>query len=498
MKAQEYALEMRGITKRFPGVLAVDQVDLALQKGEVLALVGENGAGKSTLIKILAGAYNADAGEIRIGGRQLQNYAPSDAIRYGIGVIYQELNYVNDISIAENIFLGSLPVKGIFRKIDYARLKQESWQFQQKVGIQHDPFEDVAKLSVAEKQLLEIARAFAKDVQVLVFDEPTSALNEKEIANLFALIRAMIADGKSVIYITHKMDEIFTISTRIQVMRDGKSVAILNTSDTSKEELVKHMVGREIKEMYPISHRTIGNNILEVSDLCTDKAKHVQFHVKQGEIVGLFGLMGAGRSNIVKAIYGAAAKTSGMIKIAGNPVTIAAPEDAIAHGIAYIPSERKTEGLILNHSVKDNITIAALQQISKRALLDLKKEKTIVDEWVQKLRIKTPSIHKEVAELSGGNQQKVVLAKYLLQRPKVIIMNEPTRGIDVGAKAEIYKLMEELCANGLGIVLISSEMPEIMALADRIVVISNGKVTGECRKEEYHQEQLMHYAIGGF
>jgi ABC-type sugar transport system ATPase subunit len=497
VKAKECILEMRGITKRFPGVLAVDQVDLALQKGEVLALVGENGAGKSTLIKILAGAYKADAGEIQINGQQLQSYSPSEAISYGVGVIYQELNYVNDISIAENIFLGCLPVKGLLRKIDYVRLKRESLQFQEKVGIRHDPFEEVAKLSVAEKQLLEIARAFAKNVQVLVFDEPTSALNEKEIANLFALIKSITADGKSVIYISHKMDEIFTIADSIQVMRDGKSVALLNAAETSKEEVVKYMVGREIKDMYPISQRAIGEKILEVTNLNTDKARQVQLDVKQGEIVGLFGLMGAGRSNIVKAIYGAIPKASGEIKIAGKPVTIAAPEDAIRYGIAYIPSERKTEGLILNHSVKDNMTIAALQQIRKSVLLDLKKEKTLVDEWVQKLRIKTPSIHKEVVELSGGNQQKVVLAKYLLQHPKVMIMNEPTKGIDVGAKVEIYKLMEELCAKGLGILLISSEMPEIMAIADRILVISNGQVTGECRQAEYNQEQLMHYAIGG-
>lgn len=496
--SSEYILEMKGISKQFPGVLAVDNVDLRLKKGEVLALVGENGAGKSTLIKILSGAYTADEGEIVINGASHRKYAPVEAIQLGIGVIYQELNYLNDVSIAENIFLGRYPVKGPMKTVDYAKLKTDSKMYQEKVGINHDPFMEASRLSIAEKQLMEIAKAFSRNVKVLVFDEPTSALNHRETQNLFGLIKDFVKAGNAVIYISHKMDEIFSISDRVQVMRDGRNVAILDTSKTNKEEVVKHMVGREIKDMYPINSRPIGDTVIEIKGLYNDKVKDISFSVRQGEIFGLFGLMGAGRSEIVKTIYGATSKLAGEILISGKRVEINNPEDALKNGIAYIPSERKSEGLVLDHTVKDNITISALHKFKTGwGSLNLNKEKKIVTEWIDKLRIKTPSMYKETSELSGGNQQKIVLSKCLLVDPKIIIMNEPTKGIDVGAKVEIYKLMEELCQKGFCIIVISSELPEIMAVSDRIAVISNGRLTGICDKKEYTQELLMNYAIGG-
>lgn len=492
----EPILEMRGITKRFPGVLALDAVDLSLQRGEILALLGENGAGKSTLMKILSGAYLADEGEIVINSRQMAEYSPLGAIQHGVGIIYQELNYADELSIAENIFLGHLPTSGPFGRVDFTKLYSDSLVIQKKLGIHHDPRTPVSELTIAQKQLIEIARAFSRDVKILVFDEPTSALNEAETESLFALIRSAAAEGIAVIYISHKMDEIYEISHSIQIMRDGKSVTRLATAGASRQEIIRHMVGREIKELYPVADRTIGEKVLEVDHLTTAKARDVSLHVCRSEIVSLFGLMGAGRTDIVKAVYGAVKKRTGEIRVNGKTVEIHSPEEAIRHGIAYVPAERKTEGLALNLSVKENITLAALRLFQKGWRLDHLRESAVATEWVSKLNIRTPSLDKAAGELSGGNQQKIVLAKYLLLEPKVIILNEPTKGIDIGAKQEIYRIMEELCEKGFSVIFISSEMPEVMALADRIIVISNGKITGECKKADgYNQEKLMEYAI---
>lgn len=492
----EHILQMHDIVKNYPGVMALDHVDLDLEPGEVLALVGENGAGKSTLMKILGGAESADSGSIVIKGNSYANYSPKAAIDYGIGVIYQELNYLNDLTIAENIYLGRLPRKRLTRSVDYKELNRRSKVLQQKVGIHKDPTTEVRALSVGEKQLVEIARIFSQDINILIFDEPTSALTDTETENLFKLIRECKAEGRSVIYISHRLEEVFEIADRVQVLRDGKSVAVLPTASTDKKEIVHHMVGREIKDLYPISSHPSGDTFLEIKNLTAEKARNVTFDLHKGEIVGLFGLMGSGRTSIVKALFGAIKATGGEILIEGKPVQITSPESALKNGIVYIPSERKTEGLVLSHTVKENISLASLDRIKKGMFLNSRKEATLVNNWVDKLNIKTPSINKEVKELSGGNQQKVVLSKYLTLNPRVIIMNEPTRGIDVGAKVEIYKIIEQLCDEGICVLIISSELPEVMALSDRIVVISNGEVSGICeRADGYSQETLLEYAI---
>ena len=493
----EIVLQAEGMVKRFPGVLAVDDVDFELKKGEVLAVVGENGAGKSTLMKILGGAISPDKGEITVNGKSYSKYSPGQALDIGIGVIYQELNYLNDLTIAENIFLGRLPEKGLLKRIDYKSLGENSKKLQEKVGIGHHPFTEVEKLSVAEKQLIEIARTFSHNINVIILDEPTSALNDVETNNLFKLIKRCKEDGQSAIYISHRLEEVFEVSDRILVMRDGKKVATLKTAETNKQEVVRYMVGREIKDMYPITLSEAGEVVFEIEGLNSGKAKNISMNVRRGEIVGLFGLMGAGRTSIVKGIFGSAPKKSGVFKVNGQEIEIKKPADALQHGIVYIPSERKSEGLVLNHSVKQNITMAMLDSLKRTIGLDLKRESKIVSSWVEKLNIKTPDFNREVSELSGGNQQKVVLSKYLALDPRIIIMNEPTKGVDVGAKVEIYKIIEDLCKKGMCVIIISSEMPEIMALSERIIVVSDGQITGECyRKDGFSQETLMEYAVG--
>ena len=491
-------LEMQKIYKEFPGVVAVNNVDLEVDRGEVLGLIGENGAGKSTLIKILSGAFQADRGTIKFDGKILEKYQPKDTLDLGVAVIYQELNYLNDMSIAENIFLGHLPRNKTLRKVDYKTLEETSRKIQKEVGLDYlPPSTLVEDLSMAEKQLVEIGRAYSRNVKLIVMDEPTSALNEKEIKTLFTLIRKMKRDGIAVIYISHKLDEILEITDRVYVMRDGKTTFDGLTKDTNSEQIVKNMVGREIKDMYPVFDRKHGETILKVTNLNTSFLKNIEFELKRGEILGLFGLMGSGCDDIVKCIFGAQQPDSINLEIDGQAVQIDAPADAIESGIAYVPSERKIEGLILNHTVSQNTTITNLEGIKKGLVIDTGKERNLVKEWIKKLNIKTPSADTEVDSLSGGNQQKVVLAKWLHLNPKVLVMNEPTRGIDVGAKVEIYKLMDFFCNNDLGVIMVSSEMPEMIGVADRILVVSEGEIVSEFSKHEVDQEKLMHSAIGG-
>jgi ABC-type sugar transport system ATPase subunit len=491
----EYVLQMKEISKQFPGVLALDKVNLDLKKGEVLALVGENGAGKSTLMKILAGVFGQDSGEILLKGKKVTGYNPRQAIDMGISIMYQELNYYNDISIAENIFAGQLPLKKGLKLIDYKKLKAEAEKYMREVGLQKDPFLYARYLSVAEKQLVEIAKAISKNIEVLVMDEPTASLNDEEIRTLFSIVKKLAGEGKSIIYISHRLDEIFEISQRVMVMRDGQNVGLVNTADSTKNEIVRMMVGRELKDMYPMADRTRGETVLEVENLSSGISQNVSFHVKSGEIVGLFGLMGSGRTAIVEGIFGKTKMTSGSVRVAGKKANINTPNDAIKLGLGYVPSERKIEGLMMIHTVKENITISSLKRFGKW-LIHRGKEKASVRDWIDKVGIKTPSPDTVISSLSGGNQQKVVLAKWMLTDPKVLFMNEPTRGIDVGAKVEVYKLMEGLCDKGLGIVMISSELPEIMAIADRILTVHNGTITGEFDKELYSQEQLLIAALG--
>lgn len=495
--AMRKVLEMKQIYKAFPGVVAVDKVDLELYAGEVLALMGENGAGKSTLIKILSGMYKADSGEIVIGGKSYKEFTTKEAIDLGIGIIYQELNYLNDLTIAENILLGQVPTKGFIKKIDYKGMYEQVKPIMEKVGLGHrSPTDMVSELSVAEKQLIEIARAFSKNVKILVMDEPTSALNETETEKLFDLIRLLKKDGVGIIYISHRMEELFQIADRVEIMRDGKYITSLSVKETTTDEIVAYMVGREITDMYPIRTCKNGKVIFEVKNLSTSFLKNINFNVRAGEVVGLFGLMGSGRTEISRCIVGSQKADKGTIVMDGKEFMNKTPLEALKRGISYVPAERKTEGVNLIMSVKDNITLSNLDKIKKNGRLDLKYEAKLAKEWVNKLGVKTPDVLTESGTLSGGNQQKLVIAKSLNTEPKFMILNEPTRGVDVGAKVEIYNLINQLCEDKKAVLMISSELPEIMALSDRIYVLCEGRITGEISRKEFSQEGLLKYAIG--
>lgn len=490
-------LEMKNITKAFPGVLALDDVSLELNHAEILALLGENGAGKSTLIKILGGAQSADHGEIILDGQKLTCSTPAEMIAIGIAVMHQELNYLDDLSIAENIFLGNLPVNKL-GQVDYKKLKADTKHLLDMVGLLENPMKEVSLLSIAQKQMIEIAKVLSREnCKVLVMDEPTSALNEAEVATLFKLMRELTAKGISIIYISHKIKEIFEISDRIQVLRDGRSVGMLETRKATTAELITMMVGRSIENMYPKIEIPLGEVVLEVEHLCGEKIKDVSFQVHAGEVVGLFGLMGAGRTEIAESIFGKRQITSGIVKVNGKVITKFTPRQAIKAGIAYIPRERKSDGLVMTETVKNNMILVFIDKISTFLHLKGKEERRIVKDWVDKLQIKTPSINTPIESLSGGNQQKVVIGKWLIDKPKVMILNEPTRGIDVGAKVEVYKLIEELCQDGIGILLISSETPEIMGISDQIFVVREGMISGECLRCDFDQENIMHYAVRG-
>ena len=451
-------LEMKNICKRFPGVLALDHVNLDLRKGEVLALLGENGAGKSTLLKILSGIYTADEGEIILMGEPIRSNDIRTAQRLGIGFIHQELNYFPDLTVAENIFCGSMPLNR-FRAVDWKKLNRDTVNELDRLGLKIPPQKKMRDLSVAEQQLVEIVKALSQNAMLLVMDEPTAALNNEETEKLLSLVREMTQTGTSVIFISHRLEEIFKVADRVNVLRDGKQVVVLDVKDASEEQLVQYMVGRDIKEMYPKSKTNIGEAVLEVKNLKTNEIKDASFVLHKGEVLGVFGLLGSGRTALAKTIFGAAKSYSGSIKIDGKEILVKNPQKAISNSIAYLPSERKLEGLVLIETVCENIMMTTLKKFFNGIKLDWKKGKLIANQWVEKLGIRTPGINTKVGNLSGGNQQKVVIAKWLQTNPKVLILNEPTRGIDVGAKVEMYKIIDELCQKGIAILLISSELP---------------------------------------
>lgn len=492
---QEILIEIRNIYKSFPGVQALSDVNITVYKGEILAIVGENGAGKSTLMKILAGIYQKDSGKIIFKGKEINPQTPHEAQSLGISMIHQEFNLAPNLDIATNIFLGKEPKKGKIIKIfDYKKAFYESQKLLEILGLDIPPDTLVRDLTVAQQQIVEIAKALALKSEMIIMDEPTSALAGKEVEKLFEIARNLKNQGVSIIFITHRLEEVFQIAERIIVLRDGKKVGELPADKERYNEVIRLMVGRDIR-VIPKPETEKGDIVLEVKNLSSNKIHNISFYLRKGEVLGIAGLVGAGRTEIVRAIFGADPKTTGEVYLEGKKVDIRTPKDAVKLGIGLVPEDRKLQGLILNMAVYENISLASLPFIFPNYIIKAEKEYKLANHFVERLKIRTPSIFQKVLNLSGGNQQKVVLSKWLALNPKVLILDEPTRGIDVGAKAEIHSLIGELAKQGIGIILISSELPEILALSDRVLIISKGRITAELPKEHISQETIMEYAI---
>ncbi len=493
---ENVALSMTGITKQFPGVLALDDVSLRVLRGEVHALLGENGAGKSTLMKILAGAYQKDSGEIEVFSKKVEIDTPKSAEDLGIVIIYQELNLIPGLTVAENIFMGHHKMKNKFQ-IDWNQMNQKASQLLKNLEVDVQAHDYVKNLGIAQQQMVEITRALSVNAKIIIMDEPTAPLTERETKNLFKMIGKLKENGVSVIYISHRLEEVEQICDRATIMRDGKTITEINVADVTIDDIIKHMVGRELKEKFPRIEKTIGKEIFRVENLCSgSKVQHINFGINAGEVLCIGGLVGAGRTETARAIFGLEHLTEGKIYIEGKECKIRNPRDAIELGIGFVTEDRKGEGLVLMLGVGDNITLASLKNFSNRFHLDLKKEQKTVEEYIDKLNIKTPSSQQRVRNLSGGNQQKIVLAKWMLSKCKVLIFDEPTRGIDVGAKIEVYNIINELAKAGKAIMVITSEIPELLGICDRILVMARGRVSGELKREEATQEGIMTYATG--
>ena len=487
-------LEMRGIRKSFYGNEVLHSVDLTLEAGTVLALMGENGAVKSTMMNILVGIHKRDGGTIRIDGQEVNIESPHDAQKLGIAMIHQELSSVVEMSVAENIYLGREPVKNGF--IDYRKMYKDTEELLKNLNINLNPKTKMGKLRVADQQLVEIAKAVSQNARILIMDEPTSSITDREVENLYGIIRDLKMRKTGIIYISHKMEEVYTITDQITVLRDGASIATWNTKEATNDMVVKAMVGRELTEQYPKRKVEIGDTILELKNFTQEGVfENISFKLRRGEILGLVGLVGAGRTETMQALFGITKPDSGEVYLKGQKVEFKKPVDAIKNGLAYVTEDRKGEGLVLPMSIAHNITLPSMKELSRKIFIKQKEEKDRVGKEITDLKVKTTSPNLAVKNLSGGNQQKVVLAKWMLKNPDVIIFDEPTRGIDVGAKAEIYKLMNEFVAEGKAIIMISSELPEAMGMSDRILVLSNHKMSGELSKNEFNQKSLMKLAM---
>lgn len=485
-------LEIKNVTKKYPGVLALDNVSITIREGEVHALVGENGAGKSTLIKTITGAIKPDEGTITYQGKEYQELNPILSGKIGIEAIYQEFNLAPELSVEENIYMGNKVNQGMF--INKKELTRKTLEILKSLNANINPLTKIKDLTVAYMQLVEISKALAKNVKLLIMDEPTAPLTDNEVKILFELVKQLRDEGVSIIYISHRLDEIFELSDRVTVMRDGKVIKTVNTHETTKNQLIFDMVGRELTETYPERNPQYGDTILEIKNISGVSNAETSFSIKAGEIVGLAGLVGAGRTEIARLIIGADKKFTGEIYVNGKEVKIDSPKDAIENGIAYVSEDRKNQGVLLKMPIRWNITLPILKRLSRFGFIDTKKENECVNKYKEALRIKTPSLNQLVGNLSGGNQQKVAVAKWLASESKVLILDEPTRGIDVGAKQEIYELINKLTREGLGILMISSEMEEIMGMSDRMLVMAEGKVVGELKKEEFTQDRILRYA----
>jgi len=489
-----FALEAEGISKFFPGVKALDNVSLRVRPGTVHALMGENGAGKSTLMKCLIGMYRPDKGTIKIKGEPVQFQDTMDALRSGISMIHQELNLVPYMTVAENIWLGREPMK--FGFVDHARLNQKTQELLNRLNIRLKAERMVGELSIASQQMVEIAKAVSWDSDIVIMDEPTSALTETEVAHLFTIIRDLREQGKAIIYISHKMDEIFNITDEVSIFRDGSWIASDQTAKYTRQSLITQMVGRELTQLFPKFNSAIGEEVLTVRNLtCKDRFTDVSFSVRRGEILGVAGLVGAGRSEVMESLFGMESFDSGEILIDGVPVTIDSPSTAIEKGMAFLTEDRKKSGLFLVLSVMENMSIVNMPEYSGKSgfVSHVKMAQDCMDQ-IRRLNIKTPTMDQIINNLSGGNQQKVLIARWLLAQPKILILDEPTRGIDVGAKAEIYRLISELANRGVAIIMVSSELPEILGMSDRVMVMHGGRITGILDKEEADQETILSLA----
>lgn len=492
----EHVLEMKNIRKEFPGVVALKDVDLNLLHGEVHALCGENGAGKSTLMKILSGAQSATSGEMYVEGELVNFSNTKEAENNGIAMIYQEFNLIRELSVAENVYLGRLPKKGI--TVDWRKLYSDVDILLKRLNLNINPHTLVSELSVAEAQMIEIAKTLTMGAKVLIMDEPTAALSDDEAKTLFSIIEDLKSQNITVVYISHRMDEIFQISDRITVLRNGTYIATKNIEDTSYDDVVSLMIGRSVEDLYPERNYVRQEKIFEVKNLSGDSVNNISFSLYKGEILGIVGLLGSGNFELTKLMYGSKKIDSGEIYLKENLVVINSPSDALENGIGLITEDRKNDGLVLGRNVQENISLASLKNISNNKVINKNIETTIVNEQVKRLNIKVFDPNKQiVGNLSGGNQQKVLFAKVLETDPTVCIMNEPTRGVDVGAKAEIYSLIDTLTENDKSIILVSSEIEEVIGLSDRIIVMKDGKIVLERLANETNQEEILAYASGG-
>ncbi len=487
-------LELKNISKSFPGVKALDNVNFSLKKGTVHVLCGENGAGKSTLMKIIDGIYQADDGELFLNGTKTVIKNPLQAKENGISMIFQELSYVPDMTLEENLFLGNWPKKGA--SIDWKSVRQKTLTLLKQEGLPYSPDIKLRSLSVSDIQMIEILKAIGNDSQIIIMDEPTSAITNKEVEILFKKIQDLKSRGTSIIYISHKMDEIFRIADEITVFRDGKSIVTKSVTDWTMDQVVECMVGRKIENQYPKQEISIGEELMRVEGLSQPGIfQDVSFHINSGEIVGFAGLMGAGRTEIMRAVFGLDPYSSGTIKIKNKEVTIKTVKQSIKHGVAMLTEDRRRTGIIPILSVKYNTTLASMDKIIYKGRLHRDVEEKISTDACKSMNVKTPDLNTTIANLSGGNQQKVILAKWLLCDPDILIVDEPTRGIDVGAKREIYELMSTFAAKGKGIIMISSELPELIGICDRIYVVNEGRIAGMLSRSEFSQESIMQLAV---
>lgn len=494
-------LKLENICKSFPGVKALDHMQIELARGEMHAVCGENGAGKSTLMKVITGVYKADSGSMYLNGEKVTIKEPNDAYAKGIAIIFQETSLFKDLTVLENIFMGHEPttkVMGFINNIDYKAMKEKAKQIFDFLGISGDISFDakVDDLGVAAKQMVEIAKALTYDANILIFDEPTAALTSKDVRALFDTIARLKASGISMMYISHRMEEIFEIADRVTVIRDGSFVRTANIRDVTEKELIAWMVGREMNEMYPKAEVEIGEPVLKVKNL-TKKGllKDISFEVKRGEIFGVAGLAGAGRTEMAECLSGLMHYDSGDVEFFNIPIHVKAYREAVDMGLVYVSEDRKKYGLSVPMTIKENLTMSILHKISKKGFIDFKEEETIVDDYMKKLRVKAPTREFVVENLSGGNQQKVLVAKALCAKPRLLILDEPTRGVDVGAKSEIHRIISNLAKEGLSIIMISSDMPELLGMSDRLMVIKAGVKTGELSREEFSQEKVLEMAL---